>query len=411
MGIRLKESFPQPGLRSLLHRSDFERLVEVCWNQRHAHITDLVEDVRSLYDRNCLHRLLSETPVTVKAAKLEGGRHFEYPVRGPAAMDELAAGATLCFHAIHRYEPSLSNILAQSKLDLGLVGQSLISAYLSDHDRGFGLHFDEHHVFLLQVEGAKRWSISSTPVIRDPPCNAIASLAAEYNTRYPWAQLDPPDEASLDEVLLREGEMLYLPPGTWHRGRAEGTSFGLTMSFRSAGFEDFVRAMLTEELERDPEWRSGPPIDAGAEDSWKLPPPVETWATGQLGIFRAFANRLTLEQFHRWWLKELARLPGDPPNPGPVAREPWSRATRPPGLRLRCSLDPDDEATGLLIVGGRQLARLPVHLEPFIQEVARHGVLTRDDLHRVGHEHGLDADDADALARIFARCGFWEMQA
>ena len=70
-----------------------------------------------------------------------------------------------------------------------------------------GPHFDQYDVFLLQVEGQRRWQIggecsSNTPLRDDSPLRILKEFEAE------------------EEWLLEPGDMLYLPPGVAHWGVA-----------------------------------------------------------------------------------------------------------------------------------------------------------------------------------------------
>ncbi|MFB6539319.1 cupin domain-containing protein [Streptomyces noursei] len=80
---------------------------------------------------------------------------------------------------------------------------------------GFGLHFDDHDVVVLQLEGAKRWQIH--------PPTRIDPLRVDVEAP------QPPVGEPVAEVVLRAGDILYLPRGWWHAVTAtEGRSLHLT---------------------------------------------------------------------------------------------------------------------------------------------------------------------------------------
>ena len=72
---------------------------------------------------------------------------------------------------------------------------------------GVGPHVDSYDVFLLQVQGCRRWRVA-------PPGDAgfIAGLPLKILSRF-----EP-----VHDWLLEPGDMLYLPPGWGHDGVAEG---------------------------------------------------------------------------------------------------------------------------------------------------------------------------------------------
>ena len=104
----------------------------------------------------------------------------------------------------------------------------LMISYASDGG-GVGPHFDSYDVFLLQVQGRRRWRIG--PV-------ADRSLVPGLPVRI-LANFEP-----TEDWLLEPGDMLYLPPLWGHDGVAEG---GDCMTC-SIGFRAASATQLTQEL-------------------------------------------------------------------------------------------------------------------------------------------------------------------
>jgi hypothetical protein len=91
----------------------------------------------------------------------------------------------------------------------------------------FGLHFDDHDVVVLQLEGAKRWKIHE-PTRVDP-------------LRIDVEAPEPPVGDPATEILLRTGDMLYLPRGWWHAvAAAEGRSLHLTCGLKPTTGADLL---------------------------------------------------------------------------------------------------------------------------------------------------------------------------
>eukprot|EP00439_Symbiodinium_sp_Y106_P058809 s473_g8.t1 len=76
---------------------------------------------------------------------------------------------------------------------------------------GFKAHHDEVEVFMLQLEGAKRWRLHRCP--KGP-------LPRSYCWDYKEEELGPP----LMELVLEAGDLLYLPRGTVHKEELARTS-------------------------------------------------------------------------------------------------------------------------------------------------------------------------------------------
>jgi bifunctional lysine-specific demethylase and histidyl-hydroxylase NO66 len=93
-------------------------------------------------------------------------------------------------------------------------------ALKAGHAQGFAPHFDDVDVYVLQVEGAKRWRVY-------PPLSGHA--LPRYSSR---DFADDEIGAPLRTVVLRPGDLLFLPRGTIHQADAlqDAHSMHLTVS-------------------------------------------------------------------------------------------------------------------------------------------------------------------------------------
>ena len=113
-----------------------------------------------------------------------------------------ADGSTLVLQALHRVWPPILEFCQKLAAELGHPVQA--NAYVTPpQNQGFSAHYDVHDVFVLQIEGEKRWRIHR-PVLasplRDQPWN---DRRADVEKRA--------EEAPLMETLLKPGDCLYLP--------------------------------------------------------------------------------------------------------------------------------------------------------------------------------------------------------
>jgi bifunctional lysine-specific demethylase and histidyl-hydroxylase NO66 len=146
-----------------------------------------------------------------------------------------ADGSTLVLQALHRVWPPILEFCQQLAAELGHPVQA--NAYVTPpQNQGFSAHYDVHDVFVLQVEGEKRWRIHR-PVLESPLRDQ------------PWsdrkAQVEKQaQEPALIEALLRPGDCLYLPRGYLHAATAlGGVSTHLTL-----GIHVWTRYALAEQL-------------------------------------------------------------------------------------------------------------------------------------------------------------------
>ncbi|MFX1758842.1 JmjC domain-containing protein [Rhodococcus sp. As11] len=174
----------------------------------------------------------------------------------------LADGATLVLHALHRTWEPITQFSTDLSNELGHPVQ--VNAYITPpQNKGFDHHYDVHDVFVLQIEGNKRWVIHE-PVhpapLRDQPWT-------DHRSAVTRAARGP---ACIDTVL-EPGDCLYLPRGWIHAAEARGEmSVHLTV-----GVHTWTRYALAEHLSRaalaaladDPGMRRALPLGIDAPDN------------------------------------------------------------------------------------------------------------------------------------------------
>jgi hypothetical protein len=219
-----------------------------------------------------------------------------------ALWRKFADGATLVLQALHRTWEPVTHFSSRLSTELGHPVQA--NAYITPpQNRGFDDHYDVHDVFVLQIEGTKRWIIHEpvhTDPLRNQPWTDRRSAVAEAAK----------GEAHIDTVL-EPGDVLYLPRGWLHAAQAQGeVSIHLTL-----GIHSWTRYALAEQLAQaalaalcdDPEMRRT--LQLGVDGP-----------NGEIDIVRgrlaaALAEADTTELFHR-----TRRGQGRPAPLGPLAQ-------------------------------------------------------------------------------------------
>ena len=141
----------------------------------------------------------------------------------------LVQGVDLQVEAAHRLL-SQFRFVPDARLD------DLMISHATDSG-GVGPHFDSYDVFLLQVQGRRRWRIgrmADATLQPDVPLKILANFEAE------------------EEMLLEPGDMLYLPPRWAHDGVAEGECMTCSIGFRAPNDQEAVREVLQRLLETEP---------------------------------------------------------------------------------------------------------------------------------------------------------------
>lgn len=185
---------------------------------------------------------------------------------GDQVLDErvlalFTEGATLVFQGLHRLWPPLVDFAGALAVELAApVG---VNAYLTPSGaQGFASHYDTHDVFVLQVEGRKRWVVHE-PVLADP------LERQPHGQRRDEIAATAAGPAVLD-MELAPGDTLYLPRGWLHSATALGEpSLHLTLGLRGPTRYALVEALLALAAE-EPALRAGFPLGFDPTDENQL---------------------------------------------------------------------------------------------------------------------------------------------
>lgn len=139
-------------------------------------------------------------------------------------MALLRRGASIVANDIDSLSPVMASVAAT--LENRLAGKVQANLYCSWRERqAFGSHFDTHDVFAVHVAGEKLWNIYETRM-DDPIAHPkFKSFGQEWHDR------NRGEIAA--QVLMRPGDLLYIPRGQYHDAMAtsDGTihiAFGIT---------------------------------------------------------------------------------------------------------------------------------------------------------------------------------------
>jgi len=129
------------------------------------------------------------------------------PVNPAKVKALLGLGASLVANQLHRVCPAVGAVARM--LAAEFAARSYANVYCSFRDvQAFQTHFDLHDVFAVQVEGEKTWRVyesrADAPVAPVPP--------GDEGEKFLIATRG----AVLFEVVMKPGDVLYLPRGQYH---------------------------------------------------------------------------------------------------------------------------------------------------------------------------------------------------
>jgi ribosomal protein L16 Arg81 hydroxylase len=180
----------------------------------------------TLLSRADLERMLSSSDLRFPAVQLARGGGYYPPEAytrtvkhgtevwsGVPDVEKIQAeyrsGATLVFPALHRTWEPLRKLCFE--LERALSHAVHANVYLTaGNTTGFTPHYDTHEVFVLQIEGRKRWQVFDPPL----PLPHRSQPFARAGYMAPTPKL---------ELTLEPGDLLYLPRGYVHAAATSAT--------------------------------------------------------------------------------------------------------------------------------------------------------------------------------------------
>jgi len=157
-----------------------------------------------------------------------------------ALTEKLRGEATLIVDAVNELSPPLGRLCA------GLSGVFAASCQANAYAcwggvQGFDAHWDDHDVFVVQLEGRKRWT--------------LFGVSQPWPTRRGACPPATPPADAVDEIVLEPGDVLYMPRGYWHAAVGlGGPALHLTVGLTRRCGADFLHwladEILSEELAR-----------------------------------------------------------------------------------------------------------------------------------------------------------------
>lgn len=303
----------------------------------------------------------------------------EMPVTGAdgfADTDHLrngiAAGQTLIVRSVHRLHPPVRQFAHRLAADLG--HPVTVNAFVTPASSvGVDLHFDVQDVMVLQIAGEKTWRLR-TPPFPDPlPADAWFDVTAARRQEMLAAS------APLDDLVLRPGDTLYFPRGTFHAPETGGElSLHLTFAIAKITRADVLTTMLRPAAAADPWLRESVDLASFEDD----PAALRDLAVRLAASLTAAAKSVDPCDL-LWSVRRLAHA-GIPLEPSPVLPSSGATAYR---LRDGAHHRVVREAASLKVTVGGRHVRLPGALGSVLDALRRD---RRVDVHALTSVIGAD---------------------
>ncbi len=231
-------------LADILHPVDEERFLSTDWHRSFRFIGGADDRFADLFGWTDLNHLLKyhhpgppemrlvkngerinvERVLTRRPGDRRGAHYAE--IASQRLHRALREGATLVLSFVSDRHPGLDVLARAMERRLhARININLYAAWRSDH--GFNRHWDDHDVFILQIDGRKQWEVY--PDTAPHPLNELDRLGRKPKEPVWTGDLTP-------------GDVLYIPRGWWHVAHpADEPCLHLTVGVAKETGLDFMR--------------------------------------------------------------------------------------------------------------------------------------------------------------------------
>lgn len=374
----MKVARPHPLDETLAHLIapvTVERFMEEFWGTRALVVPGTPGKFARYYDEE---RWYTDPPREATAAYPveEDGVRVSKEVRVDAGQlpDMYEAGLVTMGHVEH--VPEVADLLddLRASFQVPTRGTDFVDTVLcfrSKDNVGWSGHWDVYHVFVLQIAGRKRWRYSRVPLVAAPdlppaPGATVAVVDGHAVMR--------PSADQLEEVVLADGDFLYMPPGTWHAPLAEGHSCHLAVAIGQLSIADVMVGALRDHLISKPQWRAGvPALTSTSRAHGAIPADLAALFADRIAALGREVAAMDARLIHqRWGAATAVHAQSLPPPTGAIVQpdEHLGPAGRAP---IRFVVGPARTGAGqseVFLYSGQNAAALPEDALRFVRGLA-----------------------------------------
>jgi ribosomal protein L16 Arg81 hydroxylase len=206
-------------LHELLHPIGTQRFFSEYWNRRAVYIPGEPNKFNGLFDQSAFDAAAHDCDLLKVNYADRNGWPSEMLIRPDQIQEMLIQGRTVCAGGLEKVNLNLAAFIERFSKHFVQMGTFHFNAYLSPAGKGFGLHLDDHPVWILQIEGEKDWWFSPEPGLKKL-VSTVCFPPGVMVQKLPWATIERPEESRFLHTVMRPGDMLYMPKATSVRGFA-----------------------------------------------------------------------------------------------------------------------------------------------------------------------------------------------
>jgi ribosomal protein L16 Arg81 hydroxylase len=285
------------GLQELIHPVSVPEFFNTYWNKKSLYIPGSPEKIKGLFSWKEINRIVREHRLQPSQIRLSHERKSSddlaflrqrqtsrgatiYFIDIPLFYELLREGASLVLDAVDEMSEPVTDFCTHLARDFAT--QLSVNAYGTwKNVPGFGTHWDDHDLFIVQIDGHKHWQLFGAtrlfPLEKDVEKNPF------------------PDVSKLEwEATIKPGDVIYIPRGHWHcaTGVNEPT-LHLTCGMNNPTGVDFLDWVVNM-LRKEQIVRTDVPRFSSERQK-------ESYANELKATIDAFFQDNAVENFSRYW--------------------------------------------------------------------------------------------------------------
>lgn len=206
---------------------------------------DDIDRIVTTLDLRAGQLAMADASSNVDASEYVDGADF---IDRGAVADRYRRGATIILNQAHQFDPALARLCRG--LEHVFSSHVQTNIYLTPPNaQGFRTHYDNHDVFVIQVEGEKAWRLYDMPIAA--PFRGEAFEPGRFEPG-PLRQ----------EFVLKPGDCAYVPRGLMHDAQTSGDkpSLHITVGLITRTWADLMLEAISEAALKSPDLRRSLPV-------------------------------------------------------------------------------------------------------------------------------------------------------
>ena len=185
-------------------------------------------------------------PVSPLLYTASDGHHLSEKIAADKVMGLLGCPGTMKVLSLDRFHAGVQAI-RERFAKIFPEAEISVNGYFSNGPcHGVMPHYDPYHIFAIQLDGAKEWSLGDV-VVESP------------HKDFFHAQVGNP--SFKQRLVTSSGDVLYIPPGTWHHVYTPESSTHLTIGIQMRRVYHQFQRILIDLASRYPDFRHDMPME------------------------------------------------------------------------------------------------------------------------------------------------------